>query len=67
MPAKAQQDKAAWQWVEDVQSPNDVTLKHVKAAYRCDLKPCAKGRCRSGYTSTRVCALTCVNKKLECK
>ena len=59
MPAKAQQDKAAWQWVQDVQDPSDVSLTHVKAAYHCDLKPCSRGQCRSVHT--RFCCSQCIN------
>ncbi|KAK7093901.1 ubiquitin carboxyl-terminal hydrolase 48-like [Littorina saxatilis] len=55
MPAKVQQDKAAWQWADNIADPNDVSLQHLEIAYRCNLKPCARGECRRNCRGNPSC------------
>jgi ubiquitin carboxyl-terminal hydrolase 48 len=54
MPPKLQLDKAAWQWAETT-DPKDVTLDHVRTAYRLNLKPCAIGACKRNCKGNPLC------------
>lgn len=62
MPPKLTLDKQCWQWAETT-DPENVTLEHIRTAYRLNLPACKLGVCKRQCKGNPFC-VNCIGEKV---
>lgn len=60
MPAKAPLEKLCWLWAEGT-DPQNVTLEHLRTAYRLNMPVCKLGACKRQCKGNPYC-INCIGE-----